>query len=97
MLVRVNIIIAARQCKHCGRLFTPRRDRHFFCCRVCFKRYWYRAKKTIGSPIFRCDHCGKETQLDFDPRSNIKKWALFRCPFCGVARVTEGEIQIFKD
>lgn len=36
-----------------------------------------------GKPLWRCQKCSYETQLDFDPREDIAQWRNWGCPKCG--------------
>lgn len=52
------------------------------------KHYRKEAKKEekkIAFPEFNCPNCKKNTQLTFDPISDVQKWFAFVCSKCGVA------------
>jgi hypothetical protein len=52
------------------------------------------SKKKSYNPIFACQHCGKRTELDFDPERDQQKWATLKCPFCNIPRIDENDITI---
>jgi hypothetical protein len=76
-----------RNCKTCGRLFTPDRRRNIFCSRQCYRDSYQIAKQTENNPMCICPYCKEKTRLDFDPKKEYKKWALFVCPLCGKPRI----------
>jgi transcription elongation factor Elf1 len=42
-------------------------------------------------PIFRCQHCGKTTQLNFDIDKEKQKWTELICHFCKKPRIEGNE------
>lgn len=82
-----NFNIMEVACPICGTIFTKRTKNHKFCVRKCFKIYYNKKlKKEAASsrcPDFICPKCGKVTELEFNPKKDIKKWSDFVCLFCG--------------
>jgi transcription initiation factor IIE alpha subunit len=89
MLVETKVIVRKRLCKYCNNQFNAKTDHHFFCCTKCKKLYWKKDRTMPTTPpLFHCEHCDKRIQLDFDPKKEITKWALFECPLCGKKRMS---------
>lgn len=69
-------------CHQCGKSFLPRTKKHSFCCKKCYRQFYWQKKEKI-SPFFVCPRCRNKTKLDFDPKKKFKKFENFVCPYCG--------------
>lgn len=74
-----------RSCKNCGSKFFAKKYKQLFCSRKCFKQDYFKKKKSEFDgkfPSFKCSKCLKNTNLNFDPVSDLHKWSQFKCPHC---------------
>jgi hypothetical protein len=74
------------QCKRCGEVFVPVNTKQVFCNRDCFESEYKEKEKESSPALFACEYCGKRTELTFDPKKDLAKWTLFKCPFCDKGR-----------
>jgi predicted RNA-binding Zn-ribbon protein involved in translation (DUF1610 family) len=72
-----------KKCPLCGKVFIVKNYHHRFCSRKCFFSDYNKKKKVYPYPVFVCQVCGKETQLNFHPITSRAKWLKFHCPYCG--------------
>ena len=74
-------------CKTCGKKFKRKAFNQKYCCRKCFKKANYAFHKGEKKyPTYRCENCGKQIQLDFNPLCS-SQFERFRCPFCNHLRL----------
>jgi len=66
----------------CGKTFTPVKERHYFCTRQCFCRWYARNTKESKYPIFACPSCGEKVKLNFYPKQSEQKQRGLICPRC---------------
>lgn len=85
-----------RNCKFCGKEFLSTQSRHSFCQRKCFLDFQSMARKKSGKMIFACQHCGKHSELDFDPEKDRQKWADLKCPFCRKPRIGKEDLVMVR-
>jgi len=73
-----------RICKHCHTPFWAIKSKQWHCSRKCFKADYFRnvQKRRYGLPRYRCQDCGKEVELRFNPSEENFFWTNFKCPFC---------------
>lgn len=72
-----------KKCPRCGKVFIANNYHHKFCSRKCFFADYIEKRKHHSCPVFVCQKCGKQTQLDFHPKTSRLKWLNFHCPHCG--------------
>ena len=53
--------------------------------------------KETTLPIFACQHCGKRSEINFNPTKERKRWDDFVCPFCKKRRLEIQFKEIFED
>lgn len=80
-------------CLSCKKEFESNIKPQKFCTRRCFKQDYYSKQKQKERdensrfskfPIKHCDLCGRDTQLDFDPKKHFALFNGWECPHCHV-------------
>ena len=72
-------------------ILAPRIDQ-IYCCNAHRKMDTIGLKLKFTFPKWKCEMCGKSIKLKFDPRVDTMKWREFKCPACGVSRLSTGSI-----
>jgi len=73
-----------RKCLRCGKAFSPKNDKHLFCIRTCYRKYyWAKVEKSNSFPKIICPHCNNKTELTFNPMKNYVKFRHVCCQHCG--------------
>jgi len=94
--IEYKILTIQKACLRCGTMFMPRKTRHFYCSRKCFKKVWYQKQKQTSKvpeidssrPEYICSFCGRKSLLDFSPKTETgyKMLEHYKCPHCNKER-----------